>query len=77
MLEEVANHPDAETRVQFGELLEDLLTAPRRTPGVLATKDGYPGMFTAPFDDALVVFQVMADHPLVDLHHVHWMKKNG
>jgi hypothetical protein len=32
-----------------------------------------PQMYSVPFDDALLVFQVMADHPVILLSHITWL----
>lgn len=61
-------------RRQFAELIDHLEHRPKLAPDSLETKDGYPGTYAAPFDDALLVYQVMEDHPLVDLRHIHWNK---
>jgi len=54
---------------EYATLLEQLATDPRGgAPGILTAKRWPdPSLFSAPFDDGLVLYQVMADQPLVKL----------
>lgn len=41
--------------------------------GVRELKDHGPSMFTAPFDDGLLLYQVMSDYPIIKLVQVTWL----
>jgi len=53
-------------------IVESLAENPlSRSLGVFPLKYGQ-SMYTVRFDDALLVFQILADYPLVQLIHIAW-----
>lgn len=42
--------------------------------GILPLKDGPGGQFTVPFDKAILIYEVFADHPWIHLLHVDWKR---
>ncbi len=70
VLKEVANAPP-QVRADFVRLMNRLTTNPRRARGVRPLRTE-PAGFTAPFDDALLVYQVLADYPRIHLLLVAW-----
>jgi len=58
---------------QFYVLLERLSLNPTdRKLGVLQTEDA-PATYTAPFDAALLTYQVLADHPVIWVAQITWL----
>jgi hypothetical protein len=63
----------------FFDLLQGLRDDPQHLPGkallgVLPLKDPrLAGAYTAPFDNGLLVYQVMADYPIIMLIQVSWL----
>ncbi len=60
-----------QVREDFVRLMNRLTTNPRQGRGVRQLRTE-PGGFTAPFDDALLVYQVLADYPRIHLWLVVW-----
>jgi hypothetical protein len=74
VLEEIDAAPDRIKR-DFVSVIESLAENPFGTSiGVRPLKglDFSPQMYSVPFDDALLVFQVMADYPIILLVHITW-----
>lgn len=70
-LAQVAQAPQ-EAKRDFKRLLDRLTRNPRdRRAGVLPLKSR-PGGYTAPFDDALLVYSVLADYPRIELLLIVW-----
>jgi len=46
------------------------------TLGVMRSKDA-PSMYTAPFDNGLVNYQVLADHPVVWVAEIIWLNEGS
>lgn len=75
VLSEIDGAPDRIKR-DFVAVAESLSENPYGTSiGVRPLKglNFTPQMYSVPFDDALLVFQVMADHPVILLIHVTWV----
>jgi hypothetical protein len=68
-----------EIEAEFLTLLEALERNPKPVPKsllrIMEFKDpsSLRGGFTAPFDDGLLLYQVMADYPIVKLVQVTWV----
>jgi hypothetical protein len=57
----------------FRTLMYELTKDPRRAGlGVLPLKDGTGGQYSVPFDNAVLVYEILADHPWIHLLHVAW-----
>lgn len=57
----------------FYVLMYELTKDPHRAGlGILPLKDGPGGQYSAPFDKAVLIFEVLADHPWIHLLFVHW-----
>jgi len=72
VLSEIDDAPDRIKR-DFVAVAESLSENPYGTSIGVRPLKGLtftPQMYSAPFDDALLVFQVMADHPIILLIHV-------
>lgn len=54
------------------ELLDQICANPPG-PG-LPVKDDLPSMFAASFDDAVMMFQVLADHPVIWVSQIAWLE---
>lgn len=77
VLHEVAQAP-IDAREDFTVLMYRLAKNPRdKAAGALPSRDGTPGGWTAPFDDALLFYQVLADHPHFYLLLVRWNQARG
>jgi hypothetical protein len=75
VLEEIDATP-ARIKREFVAVIESLAENPFGTSiGVHPLKglDFSPQMFSVPFDGALLVFQVMADYPVILLVHITWL----
>ena len=72
VLHEVDKAPP-EVRTEFALLMDRLTRNPRdRRAGVRPLKAA-PGGHTAPFDQAILVYRVLADYPRIELLHVVWI----
>lgn len=71
VLEEVAKQT-AEVREDFAKLMDRLTRNPRNQRVGVKPVMTTPGGFTAPFDDALLVYEVFADYPRIHLLLVVW-----
>lgn len=74
VLEQIDEAPE-DVKEEFLALLTGLQDHPHPLPGeallgVMPLKEKRGGMFTAPFDDGLLVYQVMADYPIIKLIQV-------
>jgi hypothetical protein len=73
VLDEVAKAPK-DVREDFARLMDRLTLDPRsRRAGVRPLRTE-PGGFTAPFDDALLVYRVLRDYPRMQLLLLVWLK---
>ena len=62
----------------FYLLMYELTKNPRRDGlGILPLKDGPGGQFSVPFDDAVLVYEVFADHPWIHLLYVQWKEPSA
>jgi hypothetical protein len=61
-----------EAREDFRRLLNLLVRNPRSQEIGAKPLRSKPGGYTAPFDDALLVYQVFADYPRIQLLLVRW-----
>lgn len=76
VLDEIARAP-VEVREDFARLLGALVRNPRDPKAGVKPLKSAPGGFTAPFDDALLVYQVLKDYPRMQLLLVRWNISNG
>jgi hypothetical protein len=64
-----------EEREQFFALLDHLAVNPTDPMvGVAPVRDDLPQTYTAPFDFAVVMFQVLADYPVIWVAQITWLK---
>jgi hypothetical protein len=61
-----------EVRQDFARLMSRLVLNPRDTKAGVKQLKTAPGGFTAPFDDALLVYQILRDYPRIQLLLVRW-----
>jgi hypothetical protein len=54
-------------------LCEELSTHPRRAGDEIRDSDATPGTYTAGFDDAVLMYLVLRDYPVVELIQVTWI----
>ncbi len=71
VLDEIAEAP-LEVRQDFARLLDQLTRNPRHRRASVRPLRAAPGGYSAPFDDALLVYQVLADYPRIHLLLVVW-----
>jgi hypothetical protein len=78
VIDQIAEAP-APIQKDFWTVLEVLQDHPHPIPGksllgVLELKDPQlPSGYTVPFDNGLLVYQVMADYPIIQLVQVTWL----
>jgi hypothetical protein len=75
VLDEIAKAPQ-DVREDFARLMDRLTWNPRRATGVRPLRTE-PGGFTALFDEAILVYQVLADYPRIHLLLLVWTPSTG
>jgi hypothetical protein len=73
---EIAAEPEA-IRRDFVKVMDCVREKPRGPGcGILPMKDHpHAGIYSVPFDNANLVYEVLKDHPWIWLRHVQWLKK--
>ena len=72
MLDEIAG-ASGDVQEDFYRLMYELTKHPKRQrTGALPMKDATPNGWSAPFDHALLYYQVLKDHPRIDLLSIRW-----
>lgn len=71
VLHEIRTAPP-DVQEDFATLLYQLTRNPEGRAGALPSRDDTPGGWTAPFDSAMLFYQVLADHPHLYLLLIRW-----
>jgi hypothetical protein len=62
-------------QAEFGALISRLRHNPKdRSLGVEPLRDSYPNAYLVEFDRAVLIFQVLLDHPVIELLQVTWLE---